>query len=77
MPLDPYDFRTSATLSEVRIAVFSNHVPVMRVNMNAPVTVSVSQENQMSSFSVGCLQSSFLSQPDMVYALVKTLNCQF
>ena len=77
MPLDPYDFRMTVTLSELRIAVFSSHVPVMRVNTTAPVTLAASRENQMSSFTVGCLQSSFLSQSDMVYALAKTLNCQF
>ena len=42
MPLDPYDFRSSVTISEMRIAVFSSHVPIMRVNMTAPVNMSVS-----------------------------------
>ena len=75
MPLDPYDFKSKVSISELRFAAFSSHVPIMRVTLNAPVTMLASKDEMMSSFSVGCLQSSFLSQSDMVYALIKTLNC--
>ena len=62
------------SLHEAQISVFSNHVPVMRVNITAPTTISVTKESQMSSFQIGALQSCFLSEPEMLFAFVKTLN---
>ena len=76
MPIDPYEFKSTFQISELRIAAFSSHVPIFRITTSSPVIMSISRDDMMSSFNVGCFQSSFLSQPDMVYALVKTLNCQ-
>lgn len=74
IPRTPVDFRVIMSLHEAQISVFSNHVPVMKVNMTAPTTISVTKESQMSSFQIGALQSYFLSEPEMLFAFVKTLN---
>ena len=74
IPRTPVDFRVIMSLHEAQISVFSNHVPVMRVNITAPMTISVTKESQMSSFQIGALQSCFLSEPEMLFAFVKTLN---
>ena len=55
MPVDPYEFRSTFYVSELRVAAFSSHVPIMRVTTSAPVVMSVSRDDMMSSFSVGCL----------------------
>ena len=74
IPRTPVDFRVIMSLHEAQISVFSNHVPVMRVNITAPMTISVTKESQMSSFQIGAFQSCFLSEPEMLFAFVKTLN---
>ena len=55
MPLDPYEFKSNFSISELRIAAFSSHVPIMRITLNAPVNFTASKDDMMSSFSVGCL----------------------
>lgn len=74
IPRTPVDFRVIMSLHEAQFSVFSNHVPVMRVNITAPTVISVTKESQMSSFKIGALQSYFLSEPEMLFAFVKTLN---
>ena len=55
IPRSPVDFRVVINLHEARMAMFSNHVPVMRLNVTAPTQLLVSKESQMSSFTIGCL----------------------
>ena len=55
IPRSPVDFRVVVNLHEARMAMFSNHVPVMRLNVTAPTQLLVSKESQMSSFTIGCL----------------------
>ena len=55
LPRTPVDFRVLLAVHEARIAMFSNHVPVMRTNVTAPIQVCVNKESQMSSFQVGSL----------------------
>jgi len=50
IPRSPVDFRVIINVHEARIAVFSNHVPVMRTNITAPTQLIVNKESQMASF---------------------------
>ena len=74
IPKNPVDYRVILSVQEAKIAVYSSHVPVMRVNITAPSTIAISKENKMSSFTVGSLQMYFMSEPEMIFAFIKTLN---
>lgn len=45
VPRTPVDFRVLVSVTEARIAMFSNHVPIMRVNINAPTSLILTREN--------------------------------
>ena len=74
LPRSPVDFRVILSVYEARVAVFSSHVPVMRTNVTAPTQIVINKECMMSSFQLGPLQSYFMSEPEMLFAFVKTLN---
>ena len=76
VPRTPVDFRLSLTVQEAQIAIFSSMVPILRVRQTAPVSIIAAKESQMSSLQVGCVQSYFMSEPEMLFALVKALNSQ-
>ena len=48
----------------------------MRVNLLAPTAISIAKETQMLSLQVGSLQTYFMSEPEMLFAFVKTFNSQ-
>ena len=60
MPIDPYEFKSTFQISELRIAAFSSHVPIFRITTSSPVIMSISRDDMMSSYNVGCFQSSYL-----------------
>ena len=76
VPRTPVDYRIIFSVNEARISVFSGHVPVMRVNLLAPTAITIAKETQMLSLQVGSLQTYFMSEPEMLFAFVKTFNSQ-
>ena len=45
VPRTPIDFKVLVSIAEARVAMFANHVPAMRVNINAPTTLVLFKEN--------------------------------
>ena len=45
IPRIPVDFRVILSLNEAKIAVYSSHVPVMRINITAPTSILVNKES--------------------------------
>lgn len=59
VPKTSFDYRVSFKVHELRVASFTNHVPVLRLNTTSPVAVLITKEASTASFQVGCLQSYF------------------
>ena len=76
LPRTPINFRINFTVQEVKIAVFSSMVPILRLRQTAPASIIATKESQMSSLQVGSLQTYFMSEPEMLFALVKAINSQ-
>ena len=49
LPRTPIDFRINFTVQEVKIAVFSSMVPILRLRQTAPASIIATKESQMSS----------------------------
>ena len=48
VPRIPVDYKLTFSVHEARIAVFSSFVPIMRMNLSAPLALTLSKESQMS-----------------------------
>ena len=74
VPRIPVDYKLTFSVHEARIAVYSSFVPIMRMNLSAPFTMTMSKESQVSMMQVGSLQTFFMSEPEMLFAFARTLN---
>ena len=45
IPKTPVDFRVIISVHEAKIAAYSSHVPIMKVNLTAPSTIIVNKES--------------------------------